>query len=489
MRVTSTLTCFAAVGPLLRAPLPFVTTATRKNDASTHLPSSGEKRRGSASIKGSSICIQFGSLRTQTKHKNNSFAVVTRGGAVSKTRTNSTVFKGAETTGSSICSQSGGLRTHTKHNKNGFAVMTRGGATSETQTTVFHRIKAFMNARFFLLGAATMVISARLAPSFGTKGGMLSLAVSKAGVSVVFFLVGLAIKLDELKGAALNFRLNLLTQLFSLGALPLTGLGLSRVLAAGGMHPALADGVLILMALPTTVNMCVILTQSAEGNTAAAAFNAVLGNLLGVVVTPALLLLFLGRRLDMAPSLLATFKKLGIKVVLPLALGQLARLTPLRKLRERKPKAISRLSECVLLSIIYTTFCDTFADNAGVAVTGAAAGGGGGGVLVLMAVLPVVHILSLAAVDALSRLPFLKIDERDRIAAMFCGTHKTLAFGIPLIKALFDGHPSLGMLATPLLLFHPLELMLGSALAPTLRSRADSREAEVAATTAIGRVK
>ncbi len=50
------------------------------------------------------------------------------------------------------------------------------------------------------------------------------------------------------------------------------------------------------------------------GNTAAAAFNAVLGNLLGVVVTPALLLLIVGRRLDMAPSLLATFKKLGIKV-------------------------------------------------------------------------------------------------------------------------------------------------------------------------------
>lgn len=86
-----------------------------------------------------------------------------------------------------------------------------------------------------------------------------------AGVSFVFFLVGLAIKLGELAGAALNFRLNLLTQVFSLGALPVAGLGLSRVMAAGGMHPALADGVLILMALPTTVNMCVILTQSAEG--------------------------------------------------------------------------------------------------------------------------------------------------------------------------------------------------------------------------------
>lgn len=51
-----------------------------------------------------------------------------------------------------------------------------------------------------------------------------------------------------------------------------------------------------------------------SGNTAAAAFNAVLGNLLGVIVTPALLLLLIGRRLDMAPSLLATFRKLGVKV-------------------------------------------------------------------------------------------------------------------------------------------------------------------------------
>ena len=52
-------------------------------------------------------------------------------------------------------------------------------------------------------------------------------------------------------------------------------------------------------------------------------------------------------------------------MVLPLALGQLARFTPLRKLHEQKPKVISRMSECVLLSIIYTTFCDTFGSRAG----------------------------------------------------------------------------------------------------------------------------
>lgn len=130
MRVASTLTCFAAAGPLLRAPLPFVTTAAPKNDVCTRRFTS-ETRRSAASM----LFQQGTSSRIQTKHNIDSSAVMTRGGAVSKSQT----------------------------------------------TTVFNRIKAFMNKRFFLLGAATMVASARLAPSFGTKGGLLSLAVSKAG--------------------------------------------------------------------------------------------------------------------------------------------------------------------------------------------------------------------------------------------------------------------------------------------------------------------
>ena len=71
------------------------------------------------------------------------------------------------------------------------------------------------------------------------------------GLSLVFFLVGLTIKVGDLAGAALNMRLNLLTQAFSLGVLPAVGLGLAHVLAACGMHPALADGVLILVSRAT----------------------------------------------------------------------------------------------------------------------------------------------------------------------------------------------------------------------------------------------
>lgn len=46
--------------------------------------------------------------------------------------------------------------------------------------------------------------------------------------------------------------------------------------------------------------------------------------------------------------------------------------------------------------------------GAGVASV-AGSGVAGGGVLVLMGLLPVVHLLSIACLDVLSRLPFLKV--------------------------------------------------------------------------------
>jgi sodium/bile acid cotransporter 7 len=86
------------------------------------------------------------------------------------------------------------------------------------------------------------------------------------------------------------------------------------------------DGVLVTACLPTTVNMCIVLTQTAGGNSAAALFNAVLGNMVGgLLVTPALLYLFFKAKLQL--SFGATLAKLATKVVLPVAVGQVLRAT------------------------------------------------------------------------------------------------------------------------------------------------------------------
>ena len=71
--------------------------------------------------------------------------------------------------------------------------------------------------------------------------------ITRVGIFLAFFLVGLTIKVGDVAGAALNMRLNLLTQAFSLGVLPAVGLGLAGILTAGGMNSALANGVLILV--------------------------------------------------------------------------------------------------------------------------------------------------------------------------------------------------------------------------------------------------
>ena len=87
--------------------------------------------------------------------------------------------------------------------------------------------------------------------------------------------------------------------------------------------------------LPTTVNMCVVLTQSAGGNVATALFNAVVGNILGIFATPLLIFKFLGAGAGAASgaggatvagiSYLAVLKKLSKKVLLPVAAGQALR--------------------------------------------------------------------------------------------------------------------------------------------------------------------
>jgi sodium/bile acid cotransporter 7 len=57
------------------------------------------------------------------------------------------------------------------------------------------------------------------------------------------------------------------------------------------------------------------------------------------------------------------------------------------------------------------------------------------------------------------------LDRGDRIAAAFCAPQKTIAAGIPLAKAIFGSHPGLGLILLPVLLYHPLQLIVCGLLA------------------------
>jgi sodium/bile acid cotransporter 7 len=122
-------------------------------------------------------------------------------------------------------------------------------------------------------------------------------------------------------------------------------------------------------------------------------------------------------------------------------------------------------SDVIILAIIYNTFCNTFKCGFGVAT---------GEVTALAAVLGVLLVAYKAAIFFCARA--VGLSNKDTVTAVFMGSQKTLAFGLPLIKALFEGSPDLVWFCLPALIYHPMQIALGSALVPRLRAFAAKEE-------------
>ncbi|XP_036407767.1 sodium/bile acid cotransporter 7 [Megalops cyprinoides] len=179
----------------------------------------------------------------------------------------------------------------------------------------------------------------------------------------------------------------------------------------------------------------------------------------GIIVTPLLLLMFLGS--SSSVPFRSIFSQLFMTVVVPLIVGQVCRRFIKDWLERRKPP-FGAVSSCVLLMIIYTTFCDTFS-NPGIDLDR------------LSLVLVVFIIFSIQLSFML--LTFLFTTRKksgftpaDTVAIMFCSTHKSLTLGIPMLKIVFEGYEHLSLISVPLLIYHPAQILLGSILVPTIKS-------------------
>jgi hypothetical protein len=59
-------------------------------------------------------------------------------------------------------------------------------------------------------------------------------------------------------------------------------------------------------------------------------------------------------------------------------------------------------------------------------------------------------------------------DPKLRVMGLFGCTHKTVAIGVPLINAIYEGNPAIGLYTLPLLIWHPMQLIIGTFLTPRL---------------------
>ena len=63
------------------------------------------------------------------------------------------------------------------------------------------------------------------------------------------------------------------------------------------------------------------------------------------------------------------------------------------------------------------------------------------------------------------------VPNSDSPAVVFCASHKTLAAGVPMAKLIFAAHPGLGLILLPIMLYHPLQLIVGGVLVGRFQRR------------------
>lgn len=307
---------------------------------------------------------------------------------------------------------------------------------------------------WFLPGMVVAVALAVAFPDPGADGGwMHPELLTKAGVALIFFLHGVALSFDSLKAGASRWKLHLLVQLSTFLLFPALGLAL-LALAGGAVTGPLRTGFFYLCALPSTVSSSVAMTSAARGNVPAAVFNATLSSLIGVLATPALMAWFLGTSAGRGLPLGAVLLDLLLWLVLPLAVGQLSRRW-LAGWASRNKATIDVVDKGTILLLVYTSFCDSVKLH----IWGDHLGDAAWTFVGTLALFGLVMGLVWTACNLLG------FSTEDRIAAAFCGSKKTLASGVPMASIMFGDSPELGVILLPIMIYHPMQLVICGVLA------------------------
>ncbi|GEM81631.1 bile acid:sodium symporter family protein [Vibrio superstes] len=307
---------------------------------------------------------------------------------------------------------------------------------------------------WFLVGMVLAIALATLTADVGKTGGIIHLdKLTGIGVAIVFFLHGLGLAPSAIKAGLSNWRLHLFIQSATFVFYPLLWVIFGDVFLAY-MPAALAFGFCYLFVLPSTVSSSVAMTSVGKGNVPGAIFNASLSSIIGVLITPFLIQLFMGfegAELNLMDSVISIAKLL----LLPMLAGQLARPL-LLSFAEKHKAVVNKVDKYVILLIVYNAFCDSVANgiwhtfSIGMLATTIAIC-----VLVLMVM---IHLFQWGARKS-------KFNHEDEVAAVFCGTKKTLAAGVPMAAVIFGSDPSLGMILLPIMLYHPIQIFYCAVMA------------------------
>jgi len=332
------------------------------------------------------------------------------------------------------------------------------GVKNENKIMSLIKEKLFQN--WFVIGIVIVIIIARINPTVGAKGGPLmpEITIKYFAVSIIFFNSGLSLKTEELKKALMKFHLHFFIQSFTLIFTPCFMWFILKFLTTTSINQHLLQGLQVVSCMPPPVSSAVIYTKTVGGNDAAAIFNSAFGSFLGIIVSPLMVFLFVGSSASV--PFMDIFTSLCMTVVVPVIFGQIARVF-VRGWLERKKPPFGTIGSFILLTIIFTTFCDTFSNDS-LEIDRYS--------LLAIALTVLCIQVTLISIVFFSLQKFHHFQPADIVCAIFCSTHKSLTLGIPMIKIIYVGSEYLSYLSIPLLIYHPTQMLIGGLLVPSLKS-------------------
>ena len=302
----------------------------------------------------------------------------------------------------------------------------------------------------FLLAIVTSAVLSSFFPARGL-GMTLLHGASTVAIFLLFFLYGARIAPREALRGLAHWRLHLTILSFTFLLFPLIGLAL-RPLSGTWLSPQLYSGLLYLCLVPSTVQSSIAFTSIARGNVAGAIVSASASNLLGVFVTPALVVLVMAGANGRVG--LGQIGDIVVQLLLPFVLGQVSQrwTAGFVKTHNAPLKLVDR---GVVVLVVYTAFSQGMSEHMWSQVNGPQ-------LVVLVAVcLALLALMLVVTWYVPKRMGFSR---EDNIAIQFCGTKKSLATGLPMAQVLFAG-TGVGLLVLPLMIFHQAQLMACSVLA------------------------
>ncbi len=313
------------------------------------------------------------------------------------------------------------------------------------------RPDAFVTALIGTIAVATVV------PCDGTGAKIFHVAGIVA-IAALFFLQGARLSREAVIAGLTNYRLHAVITGTTFLLFPFVGCVLAWLLPHV-LNPTLMLAVLFLCALPSTVQSSIALTSIAQGNVAGAVCAATASSLLGILLTP---LLFSAMThvhghgtVDLSGIWLVI-----LQLLVPFIVGHLMRPW-VGSWAVRNKRLLSVTDRGSILIVVYAAFSAAVVHGIWHQLP-----------LPMLAILGLVvaALLAMGLLVTTGVARVCRFGHADEVAAVICGSQKSLVSGIPIASVLFSG-PTLGFIVLPIMLYHPLQLLVCAWLARRYATR------------------